>query len=164
MTAEQQRELIDSLLSLDEPYDILLIDTAAGLTPEIVAYAEAADETLIVTTVEPTAIMDAYAMVKVISASCPSAAVQIVLNHTRTPREGEEAAVKLQSAVRHFLAREIGFLGSIPDDAQVERAVREQRPVLRLAPHSAASVSLRAIAQRLIHDSLRAAVKGMALA
>ncbi len=162
LTPEKQHRLLDDLLLLEEPYDVLMIDTAAGLTPEIISYADRADETLVVTTVEPTAIMDAYAMMKVIFAANSDIPISLVVNSVQLPRDGAEAARKLQMAVTHFLRRDIAFLGSIPFDPAVQKSVIKQQPAVRLAPHSAVALSVQVLAQRFIQESLSSTMRRVA--
>jgi len=162
MTGPLQAQLLDDLLMLEERFDVLLVDTGAGLNPEIIGYTEHADETLVVTGVEPTAVMDAYAMIKVIVASKNDAQISLVLNNARLPREAEEAAAKLQLAVTNFLKRDIRYLGSVPYDANVAKAVVGQQPVVRAFPLSAASLSIQSIAQMIVHRSLHSSVRRVA--
>lgn len=162
LTAERQNQLVDDLLLLEDPYDVLMIDTAAGLTPEIIGFADRADETLVVTTIEPTAIMDAYAMIKVIFAANSKAAISLLVNSVQQPRDGAEAARKLQMAITHFLRHDIGFLGSIPFDSSVQKAVIKQRPAMKLFPRSAVALSVQVLAQRFIQDSLNSTMRRVA--
>ncbi len=159
LTGSVQSQLLDDLFMMEERFDVLLVDTGAGLNPEIIGYAERADETLVVTGVEPTAVMDAYAMMKVIIAGRGDAQISLLLNNARLPGEAEEAAAKLQLAVANFLKREIQYLGSVPFDPNVAKAVKLQLPVVRAFPLSAASLSLQSLAQMLIRRSINASVR-----
>ena len=162
LTPERQNQLMDDLLLLEEQYDLLMIDTAAGLTPEIIGFADRADETLVVTTVEPTAIMDAYAMIKVIFAGNNDAAISLLVNSVHQPRDGAEAARKLQMAVTHFLKRDIAFLGSMPFDSTVQKSVVQQRPAVKLFPRSAVALSVQVLAQRFVQESLSSTMRRVA--
>jgi flagellar biosynthesis protein FlhG len=156
---QRQRELMTALRELEEWYDVLLVDTAAGMTPEILGYCALADDVLVVTGVEPTAIMDAYAMVKALSMRNPTLPVQIVLNAVRVPREGEEAVEKLQRAIKHFLRRDVDCVGAIPYDPAVQRAILDQKPIMRSAPRSAASLCIHAIARELLEVRIRSSLR-----
>ncbi len=155
----QQQKLMEQLLQREERTDVVVIDTAAGLTPEIVQYAEDADSVLVVTTPEPTAVMDAYAMIKVMGLSAPGQSVNVIINNVRTIPEGEETFTKLLAAVRHFLQREIGCVGIIPRDESVPEAIRRQKPLVTAFPRSAASLSVQALSQTLVHAHLHASVQ-----
>jgi flagellar biosynthesis protein FlhG len=156
---DAQRDLVGGVIGMDDPVDVVMIDTAAGLTPEIVQYTEEADTVLVVTAPEPTAVMDAYALIKVISLGGIVQPVNVVVNGVRTPREGEETFEKLQAAVRHFLQREIGCAGCIPRDERVSEAIRNQEPLVRRYPRSAAALSINVLARSLLTTTIHESVK-----
>jgi flagellar biosynthesis protein FlhG len=156
---QRQRELMSSLRELEEWYDVLLVDTAAGITAEVLGYNALADAVLLVTGVEPTAIMDAYAMLKMLSLRYPTLPVQVIINAVRVPQEGEEAIVKLQRAVKHFLRRDIDCLGAIPYDPRVERSIVEQKPLMRSSPRSAAALCIQAIGRELMDGQIRSSLR-----
>jgi flagellar biosynthesis protein FlhG len=159
MTGPAQMQLLDDLQLMEEKCDILVIDTGAGLTPEIIGYAERSDETIVVTSTEPTAVMDAYAMINILTAAKRETVISVLVNNARLPRDAEDAAQKLKSAVSHFLKRDINYLGSIPSDGCVPRAISQQQPVVRAFPRTAASLSLQSVAQQLMHVSLQSAMR-----
>jgi flagellar biosynthesis protein FlhG len=159
ISADAQHELVDALTAVEAPPELIMIDTAAGLTPEIVEYAEEADTVLVVTGPEPTAVMDAYALIKVISMGGLTRPVSLVVNSVRSPRVGEETFNKLQAAVRHFLHREIGCAGYIPRDERVGEAIRNQDPLIRRYPRSAAALSIQMLARTVLRNEIRGSVK-----
>jgi flagellar biosynthesis protein FlhG len=161
LESERQHELIGELTSLEERADVLLIDTGAGINPEIITYAAAADVTLVVTSIEPTAVMDAYAMIKVLSLEAPLLPVEVVVNTARTPREGEEAFGKLQAAVRHFLKRELLCASIVPRDDRAREALLRQEPLVKAFPRSAAALSIQSLARVVVRDHLQGSVKRM---
>jgi flagellar biosynthesis protein FlhG len=148
LSADMQEEFFEGLLQLDERPDLILIDTAAGLSQEIVWYAARSSEVFVVTSAEPTSIMDAYAMIKVLTASDASIPVDLLLNSIRSPQEAEETVQKFRMAVKHFLKREIGYLGFVPFDQTVQKAVLQQQPVIRSFPRSAAAQAIRGIGRQ----------------
>jgi flagellar biosynthesis protein FlhG len=85
--------------------------------------------------------------------------ISVLVNNARLPRDAEDAAQKLKSAVSHFLKRDINYLGSIPSDGCVPRAISQQQPVVRAFPRTAASLSLQSVAQQLMHVSLQSAMR-----
>jgi len=149
LSAADQRQLLEDLAELERRPEVILVDTGAGLSAEIIGYAELADTVLLVTRPEPTAVLDAYAMVKVLLAGKPDARVRLVVNGVRTPAEADETAEKLQSAVRHFLRAGLEYAGFIPDDRDVARALERREPVTLASPRSAATLSLEGLARRL---------------
>lgn len=152
---ERQGALLRDLLSRDQRSDVIVIDTAAGLTPEIIRYGEEADSVLVVTTPEPTAVMDAYAMIKVLGVSAPGQRVEVVINSVRSVREGEETSAKLRAAVRHFLGRELPCAAIIPRDEHAGEAIRRQEPLVNAFPRSAAALSLQSLGHALMHDHVQ---------
>jgi flagellar biosynthesis protein FlhG len=151
--AETLRSFIADLKSLEERSDYIFMDTSAGLTPEVVGFAVQADEAIVVTTPEPTAVMDAYAMIKVIHLTNPDVPIKVVMNAVRVPAEADDAEAKLVVAVNQFLNASFTYLGTIPYDHHVVSSIARQRAVIREFPTSSASLSLKAMAQQFLHQS-----------
>jgi flagellar biosynthesis protein FlhG len=141
--------LLERFARLEEPFDIIIIDTPAGLSTGIIRYSLFADETYIVTTSEPTAIMDAYAVIKAVSRQKRDHPFSVIVNAVQKSTEAEEAMEKLNNAVGHFLKRRIDPAGTIPFDRHVSEAIKRQNPLVREFPRAAASLSLTPIALRL---------------
>ena len=150
---EQQNRLLDELLSTEERFDLVMIDTAAGLNKEIVNFAIHSDDVLIVTNAEPTSVIDAYAMMKIILACNPDIPLSFIMNSARFPQLADEAAAKLQMALGHFLNVQARYVGFIPFDEHVSRAVAQQQPLVRMYPHSAASLSIHSFAREFVFHS-----------
>lgn len=158
-TPEEQQAVLNDVLEREERTDLVIIDTAAGLTPEIVRYGEEADSVLVVTTPEPTAVMDAYAMVKILGVSAPGRLVEFVINNARSIRDGEETFAKLHTAVLHFLGRQIACAGIIPADTRAGDAIRRQEPLMAAYPRTAASLSIQSLAHAVLHGHCQASVR-----
>lgn len=135
--------LFDRLIALQGHADTVLFDTGAGITQESLRFMLAADEVLLVTTPEPTAITDAYAVIKMIHSRQPQTAIRLIVNRVSSYREGKNTADKLAMVARRFLGMEIATLGFVPDDSSVSRAVKEQRPFLLAYPRAEASRGIR---------------------
>ncbi len=108
-----------------------------------------ANEVIIVTNDQPTAVMDAYAVIKMIVLQQPQHAISVVMSGAESPIAADDAMRKLQIAVEHFLHRNIQYLGTIPFDKNLQRAVQAQVPVVRLYPSSAAALNVIAIARQI---------------
>lgn len=143
---EMQERFMAEVFGTDELFECVIIDTGAGLNDEVIGYTSYADEVLVVTNPEPTAVMDAYAMMKVIWSVRGDASLRVILNNAHSPREGQEVAAKLGIAVAHFLKRDIEVAAVIPSDPNVPKAVAQQVPLVKAYPHSAASLSIQAFA------------------
>ena len=150
---ERQNRFLDELASTEERFDIVMIDTAAGLNKDIVNFAIHSDEVLVVTNVEPTSVMDAYAVMKMVWAGNPETPLSFVMNGVRLPQQADEAAEKLQMALKHFLRTNAQYLGSIPYDEAASCAVLQQQPVLHLYPHSALALSMQTFARTFLFHS-----------
>jgi flagellar biosynthesis protein FlhG len=148
------QRLIFSLRKLEAITDYLLIDTGAGLGPHVINFASAADVLLVVTTPEPTAMTDAYALIKMISRRNPAAEIKVIFNQVQDATEAREASERLVAAVLKFLGIIIEVIGEVPIDAQVQRSVRKQQPFFLAAPSCRASASILDAAHRLVGDPL----------
>jgi flagellar biosynthesis protein FlhG len=145
---DRQNRFIREMTSTEERFDIVLIDTAAGLSKEIVNYAIHSDDVLVVTNSEPTSVMDAYAVMKMIWASDSEIPIGFLMNGVRVHGEAEEAAEKLQMAVTHFLKIKVRYLGTVPFDESVSLSIVHQRPIAALFPFSAAALSIQSLATK----------------
>lgn len=147
---ERQIEfLIETFSYLDEHFDFILIDTGAGASHQVINMVRASKETIIVTTPEPTALTDAYAMIKILKSVEPKPEMFIVINRTESKAEGEEIYLKLNRVSQRFLGLELKLLGYIPDDVNLARAVKKQQPLTTLFPKSPASKSIIEISKEI---------------
>lgn len=147
---DKRISLINKLQSLDEAADIILIDTGAGLSRTVLSFVAAADEMLLVTTPEPTAIRDAYGIIKGAAKQQLQQKMQLIVNQVKNAQEGKEIAERLITVSRKFLQVELQFIGSICSDQRVVMAVKQQQPFLNLFPHSQAAENVRRIAAALL--------------
>jgi flagellar biosynthesis protein FlhG len=149
LTDFDRQRLVDALGELEQQCDIILIDTGAGISPNVLSFTRAADHVLIVTTPEPTAITDAYAVVKVISRDGCERRLSLLVNQTRTPYEGRVVHERIAKVARQFLGVSVLDAGSVPLDDQVSMAVRKRLPFMLGAPRCAASNAVNHLAIRL---------------
>lgn len=149
MPARDREILLHNLLLLDGAIDLLLIDTGAGVDRRVVQFVQAAGEVIIVTTPEPTAITDAYALIKVLSNSRSPIDIKLVVNAVRRRGEGETTARKLASVAQQFLGKQIEFLGILPYDDTVSRAIQQQTPLVQSFPRSPVAMGLNRISEQL---------------
>lgn len=125
-------------------YDYILLDMGAGATEHSLQFIRSADELIVLTTPEPTAIMDAYSMVKYLFSST-RAPIYLVCNKSLRQVDGIDTLKRLQNAATQFLNREIQSLGVLPDDKAVQKAVNRQIPFLILEPRAPISMSFQQI-------------------
>jgi len=141
--------LLRGLGNLDRQTDILLIDTASGLSRQVTQLCLAADDVLVVTTPEMPAFADAYGLIKLLRQQGLGRPPQLLVNLAGSPEEAEETAHRIRLVARRFLSLEIESLGYVLFDPSVGRAVRLQQPVVIAFPHSPAAIAFRALAERL---------------
>ena len=141
--------LIQGLQRVSETTDWMLIDTAAGIHDSVIKLLLAAQEVLLVTTPEPTSLVDAYAMVKVVHLRDPQKPIWLLVNNAQGEDEAEETIEQLQAATQRFLGREHKVLGMVPSDPSLLQAVREQRSVVERFPRSPSTQAFRQIADQL---------------
>ena len=151
LTDEARGRLLSALASLKAGYDYLLIDTSAGLSRNVLGFVLAADEALVVTTPEPTALLDAYSMIKVVFQEDPHAQVRLIVNIVRDEKEAREVSDKLTVLAHRFLNASISPLGYVVRDHHVGEAVREQDPLLMLYPGAPASRCIQTLAAQLLN-------------
>jgi flagellar biosynthesis protein FlhG len=150
----QLRFLVDSLSLLEKKADFLVIDTGAGIHREVLAFARAADTTLVITTPEPTSIRDAYGVLKSFNNTYMSGNdVRIIVNMVDDEYEGIEVANRIQAVAKKFLGLSVSSLGYILRDTKVEKSVRMREPFLEAFPECAASQCVTNLCSRLLGKS-----------
>jgi len=152
--------LCRSLAEIESSVDFLVLDTAAGISRNVIQFASHADEVIIVTTPEPTAVTDGYAILKAISREKGTGRLRIVVNFANDYAEAQRVFERIQSVARRFLGVEADLLGYIVTDDHVRQAVRRRRPFLLETQGSKASQCVRAIADRLLGEEPVASTAG----
>jgi len=147
-----QEYILDQITISNEQLDYIVLDTSAGLNKEIVNYSLSSDESIIVTTPEPTSVMDAYAMIKIISMAKPDHRFKMIINSAKSENEADETADKLQMVVSHFLNIQTDYIGTIPYDELVVKAISRQDILVKKYPRARASIAIRKIARKIIDD------------
>ncbi len=155
MTGEDWGKVLPEILSLDDMADILVIDAGAGISSHVLECALAADVIVLLTTPEPTALRDAYGMIKnLLHRSGPRGLsgkdLSLVVNMAFSAKEAMLASGRLQDVSRRFLGLELSFLGYIPHDLRIGRSVKAKCPFIRLYPQSVPSHRLGEMAGRLL--------------
>src|SRR5690606_18281950 len=139
--------LIHAFNELSDQVDILVIDTAAGISDTVVSFVRAANEVIIVVCDEPSSITDAYALIKLLNKDYGMQRFRVVANMTRTPQEGTLMFNKLNGVCERFLDVSLQYLGHVPFDENVRKAVQKQKALLEFAPGCKAALAIRALAK-----------------
>lgn len=149
----QRSALWDLIVDVAQDFDVLIIDTGAGIGSNAVGFASYADDVLLVTTPDPTSLRDAYAMAKVLHRRAGRDKIHVVANQVSSEREGAEIHDRMNSIVRRFLMLELAYLGAIPRDDSVRECVALGQPVVLRHPGSQAGRAMETIARRLRIDT-----------
>lgn len=149
LSLEQHSRLIAELRAIEADSDFMIIDTAAGIAGNVIGILKAVTEAIIVTTPDPTALVDAYATIKLMHQAAPDTRIRVVVNDAVDLRDAERIFKQLHTTTARFLNLDIEHLGTIPHDDELIDAVREQRPVVQYAPETPASRAFRNIARHL---------------
>lgn len=152
---EEHARLLGALASLEQTSDLILIDTGAGISQNVLSFTRAADHVLVVTTPEPTAVTDAYATIKVIlreRGSDPEASrrpISLLVNQAKDEAEAHKVYERVSRVARQFLGAAIEDAGHVPADVAVTRAVRGRVPFVVNQPGSLAARAVTKLAIRL---------------
>ncbi|MBK8973640.1 MAG: MinD/ParA family protein [Hahellaceae bacterium] len=141
--------LINAFSEISDDLDVLVIDTAAGISEQVVAFLRAAQEVLVVVCDEPTSITDAYALIKLLNKQHQMLRFRVLANQVRSEQEGRHLFGKLTKVTDRFLEVALQYVGSIPFDEAVRKAVQRQRAVYEAYPRAKASLAFRQLAQKV---------------
>ena len=149
--SEKERQSFVAGISSLSKADVIIVDTGAGVAPNVLSFIAAAHETIIVTTPEPTAITDAYGIIKVVATEIEDhgLGLKLIVNRVKSALEGTKVAKRVIDIAGQFLNIKIDYLGHIYEDEVVQRAVLKQKPFCVLEPKSKATQCIRHIVGRL---------------
>jgi flagellar biosynthesis protein FlhG len=156
LTEADRKRIVAELDTVDENADALIIDTGAGIGRNVLSFTSTADHVVIVTTPEPTAITDAYAVMKVLVRcgtvdGCDSR-ISIMVNMVRNREEALQVHERIASVARQFLKTDVAFSGYVVADTAVQQAVRKRAPFVQQYPNCAAAQCVQAWANRMGHN------------
>lgn len=160
LSAERRLMLLDAVEKVAKSFDYILIDTQAGIGPDVMYFNSAAGEIICVITSEPTSLTDAYALIKVLSQNYGEREFKVIANNVSSEKAGFQAFSRLQRAVERFLHVSLDYLGYVPSDRYLCEAVRAQEPFLKLFPSSAAGVAISSLVRKLDASFHELRVKG----
>ncbi len=144
----QRAALLRQLSALEADNDVIVVDTGAGIGPDVITFAASAEKVLVVTTPEPTAITDAYGMIKVLSRS-GSGQIALLVNMANSRHEARTVYDRISDVARRFLGVRVLFAGYVPWDPKVGQAVRRRTPFVVDSPNCPASRCVAALANKL---------------
>jgi len=149
LTAQEHAGLIQAFSEISDDLDVLIVDTAAGISDGVMSFARAAQEVLMVVTDEPTSITDAYAQIKLLNRDYGLFRFRVIANMVKSPQEGHALFAKLTKVTDRFLDVALQYVGSVPQDDAIRRAVQRQKAVLDAYPRAKASTAFRGLAKKV---------------
>ncbi|RXJ72928.1 cobyrinic acid a,c-diamide synthase [Veronia nyctiphanis] len=150
LSPAQHGGLIRAFGTLDEEIDVLLVDTAAGISDMVLSFSRAAQDVLIVVCDEPTSITDAYALIKLLSREHGVTRFKVVANMVRSYREGRDLFTKLTRVTERFLNANLELVACVPIDERVRQSVRRQKVVVDAYPSCPAAHALTALSSKAL--------------
>jgi flagellar biosynthesis protein FlhG len=152
LTAAQRLILLEQVERLEGSFDVLLLDTGAGISANVLFFAMAAQQTMVVLTPEPTSLTDAYALIKVLSMQDRAISFAVLVNMARSESEAKRTFAHLARVAERFLHVSLAYSGFVPYDDELPQAVRRQRTLIDLAPAAPASRAFNILAERILAD------------
>lgn len=148
-----QQTFAEEMRRLERGFDLILIDTGAGISSKVTDFVLSADRMILVAIPEPTSIADAYAMVKVCQAQREDLDVSLLVNRARSPREAFELHQNFNNIVNRFLGTSVSKAGHVLEDPSIEQATRSQSPVILSHPDSVAARCISDLTELLAPDT-----------
>jgi len=145
----QRVKLVDDLSTLEADNDFVIVDTSAGIGPDVLHFVSAADVALVVTAPEPTAITDGYAVVKVLAQRNFEGQMSLLVNFAPDRHEARQTFQRIRDVARQFLGAKLLDAGYVLSDPKVREAVRKRQPFVLAFPRCPASRCLAALASKL---------------
>lgn len=154
MTREQVMYLVEKMKELESMADVLIIDTGAGISDSVIEFVLSSQEVLLVTTPEPTSITDSYALLKTLNSrvgnELQDMSIKLIANRVTGVDEGKNLYTKLNVVVNRFLSIKLDFLGMVPLDYNMQKAIMQQKPVSLAYPNSEGALALAGIAEKIL--------------
>lgn len=152
--------MIQAFSELEQHIDVLLIDSAAGIADSVISFSRAAQEVIVVVCDEPASITDAYALIKLLSREHSVQRFHIIANMSRNVQEGRELFDKISMVCDRFLEVTLDFMGIVPFDEDLRRAVKKQRSVVDYVPRSKSAAAFAHLAKKIEFWPVRKAPTG----
>lgn len=149
MTPAQHAGLVSAFSELSHNIDILLVDTAAGISDSVTSFSRAAQEVIIVVCDEPASITDAYALIKLLNKEQGIFKFNILANMVSGPQQGREVYDKLSKVADRFLDVALEYMGHVPFDEHLQKAVKRQKAVVEAFPRSRSAQAFQTLSKKV---------------
>lgn len=160
LSPQEHAALVYAFNDLSDQLDVLVVDTAAGISETVISFVRAAQEVIVVVCDEPSSITDAYALIKLLNAEHGVFRFRIIANMTRSTQEGINLFNKLNGVCEKFLDASLQYVGHVPFDESVRKAVQKRQPLLEFAPRCKAAAAIRVIAQKIDQWPVQTSARG----
>lgn len=151
LSAVENAGIINAFAELDGLLDVLIIDTAAGITDSVMSFCRASQEVIVVVTDEPASMTDAYALIKVLSREYQVRNFKLLANMARTEQHGQQLYQKFSKVCEQFLEIRLEYLGTVPFDYDLREAIQKQKPVTLTKPNSLSGLAFKQMANQIDH-------------
>lgn len=159
LTREQILSVVGKLSELDAMADVILIDTGAGISDSVMEFVIASPEVLLITTPDPSSLTDSYSLIKTLyrnrQFNYEDVMINVIANKVNSAADGQAVYDKLSSVVSQFLNWNVNYLGLVPQDPVIEKAIRQQQVVSIYDPESVSSQAFAKIAESLVSGENR---------
>lgn len=149
LTPSEHAGLIRAFGDMRTRFDVLVVDTAAGISDMVLSFTRAAQDVLLVVCDEPTSITDCYALMKLLSRDHDVFKFKVVANMVRSPKEGQQLFAKLSKVSDRFLDVALDLVGVIPFDENIRKSVRKQQAIVEAFPDSPAAKAFKSLATKI---------------
>ncbi|MGI6648215.1 MAG: MinD/ParA family protein [Bacillota bacterium] len=153
LSTQRFEQLMAELREFEQNTELMIIDTGAGISDNVIKFLLAADEVVVVTTPEPTSLTDAYALIKIVAQENNNPTISLIINRVNNEKEGLFVANKLKQATQRFLNLDINTLGYVVNDSAVVESVKKQQPFLLTYPKAPATTCVYHIAAQLCQQN-----------
>lgn len=150
LTPSEHAGLIRAFSDMQTEFDVLIVDTAAGISDMVLSFSRAAQDVMLVVCDEPTSITDCYALMKLLSRDHGVFKFKVVANMVRSTKEGQQLFAKLTKVTDRFLDVAIELVAIVPFDENIRKAVRKQKAIVEAFPDSPASKAFAELAKKVI--------------
>ena len=150
LTSVEHAGLIRAFSDMKTQFDVLVVDTAAGISDMVLSFTRAAQDVMLVVCDEPTSITDCYALMKLLSRDHGVFKFKVVANMVRSPKEGQQLFGKLMTVTDRFLDVALEFVAVIPFDENVRKSVRKQQVIVEAFPNSPAAKAFKSLALKVL--------------
>ena len=160
LSQQEHASLIHAFSDIADQMDIMVVDTAAGISDSVVSFVKASQEVIIVVCDEPSSITDAYALIKLMNVEHDVFRFRVIANMTRSNQEGINLFNKLNLVCDKFLDVSLQYIGHVPFDENVRKAVQKRRALIEFAPRCKASLAIKSLAQKIDDWPVQSTPKG----